>query len=127
MVEILKKDENLYNIYHIWFKICCSLYASAKRCNIPEEDIKNALIDFSKGWNSFNLSHFEEEDYPKIIKTSTEKDYNYSLKMPLYYIMEIDLEKYKKLKRIIYCKKSKKSGNSGNNENELTNFFSFNN
>ena len=51
MVEILKKDKNLYNIYSIWFKICCSLYANAKHCNIPEEDIKNALIDFSKGWN----------------------------------------------------------------------------
>ena len=127
MVEILKKDENLYNIYPIWFKICCSLYASAKHCNISEEDIKNALIDFSKCWNSFNLSHFEEEDYPKIIKTSTKKDYDYSLKMPMHYIKEIDFEKYNKLKRIIYCKKSKKIGNSGNKENDLTNFFSFNN
>ena len=124
MVEILKKDEKLYNIYPIWFKICCSLYASAKHCNIPEEDIKNALIDFSKGWNSFNISHFEEEDYPKIIKTSTKKDYDYSLLTPMDYIKEIDFEKYNKLKRIIYCKKSKKNNN---NENDLKKFYSFNN
>lgn len=123
MVEILKKDENLYNIYPIWFKICCSFYASAKHCNIPEEDIKNALIDFSKGWNSFKLSHFEEEDYPKIIKTSTEKDYDYSLKMPMHYIKEIDFEKYKKLKEIIY-KKSKKRNHD---TNEFKNNYSFNN
>lgn len=127
MVEILKKDEKLYTIYNIWFDICCSLYTSAKNCNISDEDIKKAILDFSKGWKSFDLSEFENENYPNIIKTSTEKDYVYSLKKPMHYIKKIDFEKYNKLKEIIYCKKSKKSGNNGNNENELTNFYSFNN
>ena len=121
MIKILKKREILYTNYNIWFEICSALYKNFTDYKIPEENIKNAIIDFSKCWKSFNLSHFEEKDYPDIIRCGSTHDY--SLKMPLHYIKKIDFEKYNRLKEIIY-KKSKKRNH---NTNEFKNNYSFNN
>ena len=103
MVEILKKKEFFYTDRNTWLKICCSLHKNFTDHKIPEEDIKNAILDFSKCWKSFNLSHFEEEDYPLILKLSNTKDY--SLDKPLKCIKEIDQEKYDEINNIINEKK----------------------
>ena len=124
MVELLKKNKILYTEYNKWFNICCELHKNFTDHKIPEEDIKNAILDFSKGWNSFDLSEFENENYPKIIKCAS--THNYSLEESLNYIKEIDFEKYNKLVKVVK-KNFEKRGKSSNNENELTNFFSFNN
>lgn len=99
MVEILKKKEFFYTDRNTWLKICSSLHKNFTDHKIPEEDIKNAILDFSKGWNSFNLSHFEEEDYPLILYLANTKDY--SLNKPLECIKEIDQEKYDEIYNII--------------------------
>ena len=117
MVEILKKNKILYTDYEKWFPICCAIHKNFTDHKIPEEDIKNAILDFSKCWNSFDLSEFENENYPKIIKCASSHDY--CLEETLNYIKEIDFEKYNKLKKIIYCKKSKKSGNNRNNYSNM--------
>ena len=124
MVELLKKNKILYTDYNIWFKICCELHKNFTDHKIPEEDIKKAILDFSKCWDSFDLSDFEDDKYPKIIKCAS--THNYSLEKSLNYIKEIDFEKYNKLVKVVK-KNFKKKGKSGNNENDLTNFFSFNN
>ena len=99
MVEILKKKEFFYTNRDIWLKICCSLHKNFTDHKIPEEDIKNAILDFSKCWKSFNLSQFEEEDYPLITKLANTKDY--SLNKPLNCIKEIDQEKYDEIINIV--------------------------
>lgn len=124
MVEILKKNKILYTEYNKWFKICCELHKNFTDHKIPEEDIKKAILDFSKDWDSFDLSDFEDDKYPKIVKCAS--THNYSLEESLKYIKEIDFEKYKKLVKVVK-KNFKKKGKSSNNENDLTNFFSFNN
>ena len=121
MIKILKKREILYKDYEKWFPICSAIHKNFTDHKIPEEDIKNAIIDFSKCWKSFNISHFEEKDYPDIVRCANNN--NYSLKKPLHYIKKIDFEKYNKLKEIIY-KKSKKRNNYNN---EFKNNYSFNN
>ena len=105
MVEILKKKESFYTDHDTWLKICCSLHKNFTDHKIPEEDIKNAILDFSKCWKSFNLSSFEEEDYPLITKLSNTKDY--SLVKPLKCIKEIDQEKYDEIINIVNNKKNK--------------------
>ena len=124
MVELLKKNKILYTEYNKWFTVCCELHKNFTDHKIPEEDIKKAILDFSKCWNSFDLSEFENENYQKIIKCAS--TYNYSLEESLNYIKEIDFEKYNKLVKVVK-KNFKKRGKSSNNENDLTNFFSFNN
>lgn len=99
MVEILKKKEFFYTDRNTWLKICCSLHKNFTDHKIPEEDIKNAILDFSKGWNSFNLSHFEEVDYPLILELANTKDY--SLDKPLKCIKEIDQEKYDEINNFV--------------------------
>ena len=99
MVEILKKKEFFYTDHDTWLKICSSLHKNFTDHKIPEEDIKNAILDFSKCWKSFNLSYFEEEDYPLILKLANTKDY--SLVKPLKCIKEIDKEKYDEIINII--------------------------
>ena len=121
MIKILKKREILYKDYEKWFPICSAIHKNFTDHKIPEEDIKNAIIDFSKCWKSFNISHFEEKDYPDIVRCANNN--SYSLKKPLHYIKKIDFEKYNKLKEIIY-KKSKKRNNY---KNEFKNNYSFNN
>lgn len=103
MVEILKKKEFFYTNREIWFEICCALYKNFTDHKIPEEDIKNAILDFSKCWKSFNISVFEEKDYPDIIRCGS--THNYSLEKPLNYIKEIDQEKYDEINNIIKEKK----------------------
>ena len=103
MVEILKKNKILYTDYKKWFPICCAIHKNFTDHKIPEEDIKNAILDFSKCWNSFNLSHFEEKDYPDIIKCAS--SYDYHLDETLNYIKEIDKEKYDEINNIIKEKK----------------------
>ena len=103
MVEILKKNKKFYTDYDIWLKICSSLHKNFTDHKIPEEDIKNAIIDFSKCWKSFNLSYFEEKDYPLILHLANTKDY--SLNEPLERIKEIDQEKYDEIYNIINEKK----------------------
>ena len=103
MVEILKKKEFFYTDRNTWLKICSSLHKSFTDHKIPEEDIKNAILDFSKCWKSFNFSHFEEEDYPLILYLANTKDY--SLNKPLKCIKEIDQEKYDEINNIIREKK----------------------
>ena len=121
MIKILKKNKILYSNYDKWFEICSAIHKNFTDHKIPEEDIKNAILDFSKGWKSFDLSHFEEKDYPDIIKCASSHDYR--LEKTLNYIKEIDFEKYNKLKEIIY-KKSKKRNHD---TNEFKNNYSFNN
>ena len=121
MIKILKKREILYINYDKWFSICSAIHKNFTDHKIPEEDIKNAIIDFSKCWKSFNISHFEEKDYPDIVRCANNNDY--SLKKPLHYIKKIDFEKYNKLKEIIYIKSKKRN----NSENEFKNNYSFNN
>ena len=124
MVELLKKNKILYTAYPKWFTICCELHKNFTDHKIPEEDIKKAILDFSKCWDSFDLSEFENENYPKIVKCASK--YPYSLEESLKYIKEIDFEKYNKLVKVVK-KNFKKKGKSSNNENDLTNLFSFNN
>ena len=124
MVELLKKNKILYTEYNKWFKICCQLHKNFTDHKIPEEDIKKAILDFSKCWNSFDLSDFENENYPKIIKCAS--THNYSLEKSLNYIKEIDFEKYNKLVKVVK-KNFEKRGKSSNNEYDLTNSYSFNN
>ena len=99
MVEILKKKEFFYTHRDTWFKICCSLHKNFTDHKIPEEDIKNAILDFSKCWKSFNLSCFEEEDYPMILEEANTNDY--SLQKPLECIKEIDQEKYDEINNFV--------------------------
>lgn len=103
MVDILKKKKIFYTNREIWFEICCALYKNFTDHKIPEEDIKNAILDFSKCWKSFNISVFEEKDYPDIIRCGI--THNYSLEKPLKYIKEIDQEKYDEINNIIKEKK----------------------
>ena len=103
MVEILKKNKILYTVYDKWFSICCAIHKNFTDHKIPEEDIKKAILDFSKCWNSFDLSEFENENYPKIIKCASSHDY--SLEETLNYIKEIDFEKYDEIYNFIKEKK----------------------
>ena len=117
MVEILKKKEFFYTDRNTWLKICCSLHKNFTDHKIPEEDIKNAILDFSKCWKSFNLSCFEEEDYPLITKLANMNDY--SLEKPLECIKEIDQEKYDEINNIINEKKKELT------EEDLKPFYDF--
>ena len=118
IVNVLKKNEDLYTSYQNWYKICCSLYRNSKDCNISDKDIKDAIYKFSSNSKSFNPEEFDD-DYDNIIKGASKPNYNYSLKYILDCINEINPDKTKKIKKIVYSNSSK--------DNNLTNSFSFNN
>ena len=118
IVNVLKKNEDLYTSYQNWYKICCSLYRNSKDCNIPDKDIKDAIYKFSSNSKSFNPEDFED-DYDNIIKQSSKPNYNYSLKYVLNCVDEIDPKKASKIKKVVYSNLPK--------DNNLTNSFSFNN
>ena len=118
IVNVLKKNEDLYTSYQNWYKICCSLYRNSKDCNIPDKDIKDAIYKFSSNSKSFNPEDFED-DYDNIIKGASKANYNYSLKYILDCIDKINPDKSQKIKKSIYSNLSK--------DNNLTKSFSFNN
>ena len=118
IVNVLKKNEDLYTSYQNWYKICCSLYRNSKDCNISDKDIKDTIYKFSSNSKSFNPEDFED-DYDNIIKQSSKANYNYSLKYVLKCVDEIDPKKASKIKKVVFSKLPK--------DNNLTNSFSFNN
>ena len=118
IINVLKKNEDLYTSYQNWYKICCSLYRNSKDCKIPDKDIKDAIYKFSSNSKSFNPEDFED-DYDNIIKQSNKPNYNYSLKYVLKCVDEIDPKKASKIKKVVYSNLPK--------DNNLTNSFSFNN
>lgn len=118
IINVLKKNEDLYTSYQNWYKICCSLYRNSKDCKIPDKDIKDAIYKFSSNSKSFNPEDFED-DYDNIIKQSSKPNYNYSLKYVLNCVDEIDPKKASKIKKVVYSNLPK--------DNNLTNSFSFNN
>ena len=118
IVNVLKKNEDLYTSYQNWYNICCSLYRNSKDCNIPDKDIKDVIYKFSSNSKSFNPEDFED-DYDNIIKGASKSNYNYSLKYVLKCVDEIDPKKASKIKKVVFSNLPK--------DNNLTNSFSFNN
>ena len=118
IVNVLKKNEDLYTSYMEWYKICCALYRNSKDCKIPDKDIKDAIYKFSSNSKSFNTEDFED-DYNNIIKGASKANYNYSLKYILDCINEINPKKASKIKKVVFSNLPK--------DNYLTNSYFFNN